>query len=311
MSFKKEGVSSEFKSIQYLDKKYPYNLPAPNQILTAEKFGVFKYEKNIGELGLRGNNLKNKIGLDQRIVFALGCSYTNGSGVNDDQTFPYYLEQLSKNKYQVLNFGVPGGGLQDAIPILFDSDRFLKKAGKNISDPIFIYTYFNSHISRFSRIGLNLIYETGNVFPRKSNGRFEITNVNPKGSIRRGFIILGDYAEPAIYSLILKSFDYLDKNIFMTKSRKDLIVDNYLQGLTFFIQEFYKKFPKGKMILVSLYPEEELDQKISKIDNRILLIKIDPDLEKISTIPNDGHFTPEGNKIIAKILVDNMQKFGF
>ncbi|MEL6255440.1 MAG: hypothetical protein AAFR87_25765, partial [Bacteroidota bacterium] len=42
-------------------------------------------------------------------IFLLGCSYTYGMGVNDEDSFPYLLQEAFPT-YRVKNFGVPGFG---------------------------------------------------------------------------------------------------------------------------------------------------------------------------------------------------------
>lgn len=54
------------------------------------------------ELGFRGDSLP----LVGKKLMAVGCSHTEGIGVNDDQTWPYYLSKLLN--YSHINFGFTG-----------------------------------------------------------------------------------------------------------------------------------------------------------------------------------------------------------
>lgn len=56
--------------------------------------------------GFRGKNI-NLANANHRII-ALGGSTTYGTSVSDWQTWPYYLDSFLENKFEVLNFGVPG-----------------------------------------------------------------------------------------------------------------------------------------------------------------------------------------------------------
>jgi hypothetical protein len=59
-----------------------------------------KYTCN--QLGFRGNSLP----LKGKKLMAVGCSHTEGIGVNDDETWPYYLSSLLN--YSHINFGYTG-----------------------------------------------------------------------------------------------------------------------------------------------------------------------------------------------------------
>lgn len=55
------------------------------------------------ELGFRGNSFLK----DGFKIMSVGCSHTEGIGVNDNETWPYYLSTLIKNSVD-LNFGHSG-----------------------------------------------------------------------------------------------------------------------------------------------------------------------------------------------------------
>ena len=55
---------------------------------------------------------------ERNIVF-LGCSLTYGQGVENQDTYPSKVQQLSDNKWNCLNFGVQGGSL-DLIGVIYN-----------------------------------------------------------------------------------------------------------------------------------------------------------------------------------------------
>jgi len=59
-------------------------------------------EYTYNQLGFRGDSLP----LVGKRLLAIGCSHTEGIGVNDDETWPYYLSQLLD--YSHINFGFTG-----------------------------------------------------------------------------------------------------------------------------------------------------------------------------------------------------------
>lgn len=78
----------------------------------------------------------------KRPIILFGCSYTYGSGLNENQTFSHKLSELTKRP--VYNRGICGGSLQHMIYQL-DKDSDLNR----IKNPEYIiYTFFPGQISR-------------------------------------------------------------------------------------------------------------------------------------------------------------------
>ena len=77
----------------------------------SDNTGLCKYTYN--ELGFRGDSV-NKKGFK---VMSLGCSLTEGVGVNDNETWPHYFSQLIPNSVD-LNFGISGASNDLIIRIL-------------------------------------------------------------------------------------------------------------------------------------------------------------------------------------------------
>lgn len=80
---------------------------------------IYEAKYSIGGDGFRktpNENLENQ----HRVNF-FGCSFTFGEGINDDETLPYFVKQISSN-LSVKNFGFHGYGVHQALAIL-QSDR--------------------------------------------------------------------------------------------------------------------------------------------------------------------------------------------
>jgi hypothetical protein len=78
----------------------------------------------------------------------LGCSFTFGDGLNDDQTLPFYFNAFTNSRFHVMNYGFSGYGPHQALKITeekivnlnspdsgivifsFVPDHFLRAAGK-------------------------------------------------------------------------------------------------------------------------------------------------------------------------------------
>ena len=88
------------------------------------------------------NNLpydKNK-----KSVITAGCSFTEGSGIEEDETVSYKLQKQTGRK--VYNRGLPGQGPQSNLYDIQTSDFFNKD---KITEPeYYIYTFISDHLRR-------------------------------------------------------------------------------------------------------------------------------------------------------------------
>lgn len=80
---------------------------------TIEGETIYSVKYTIGNDGFRIT--QTDINNPERINF-FGCSVTFGAGLEDNETFPYYVAQLGK--YKVKNFGISGYGPHQALAIL-------------------------------------------------------------------------------------------------------------------------------------------------------------------------------------------------
>lgn len=82
--------------------------------------------------------------INYRNIVLLGCSYTLGTGLNNDETFSYFLSQLRKDN-NVYNLGIYGAGANDVLDDLRSFARFkdISKAGG-----VVIYTGITDHFER-------------------------------------------------------------------------------------------------------------------------------------------------------------------
>lgn len=93
-------------------KEYPYYRYKPNRKGRSPWYTNQIGKKDtpiieISELGIRGSFLPKK-----KNVLCLGCSFTEGSGLKDKDTYPGKLEELiDNNSYHVINAGLPGYGI--------------------------------------------------------------------------------------------------------------------------------------------------------------------------------------------------------
>lgn len=83
-------------------------------------------------------------------IMILGDSFTHGSGLNDNETYPWLLQSKIKG-YDVYNLGISGYGVANVLVQI--SNYFMPDSGD-----ICIYSYFFQHNNRYERSVLKMIY---------------------------------------------------------------------------------------------------------------------------------------------------------
>jgi hypothetical protein len=108
---------------------------------------------NINSLGFRGSEID--LTHEQFLIFIVGGSTVYGSGVSDDQTISYYLEEILQSNnlnVQVVNSGVPG--INSATEVVIIQDKIM-----NLNpDLVIIYDGYNDLVKpyeKFDELGEN------------------------------------------------------------------------------------------------------------------------------------------------------------
>lgn len=95
--------------------------PTPNLHVAARRFVdnevVYEFSYNYDEHGQRVPPPLEAHPAAGAIV-CLGCSFTLGEGVRDEQTYPYRVGELSGRRYEVRNFGFHGYGPHQSLAVL-------------------------------------------------------------------------------------------------------------------------------------------------------------------------------------------------
>lgn len=108
-----------------------------------KKLGSFKY--TIDEKGRRKTPQDETHPKKNAVIF-LGCSYTFGYGVNDDETFPAQFAKINPGCV-VLNYGKPANSPQEIL-ILVSNPKFYAEI-PNLP-AIFVYLYIPHHLERLA-----------------------------------------------------------------------------------------------------------------------------------------------------------------
>lgn len=141
-------ANAESLDDQQLITRDPYIQFKPHAMVMAQrktKSGIELYKK-FYSFDAKG---RRSIGMDirpnRKNFIALGCSFTLGTGLNDNETFPYYFTLGHSRGLNVFNMGIYGAGANDILDDLKSFKRFedIPKTGG-----IVLYTALYDHIER-------------------------------------------------------------------------------------------------------------------------------------------------------------------
>jgi hypothetical protein len=120
----------------------PYSDSVYTALLVNGKDTVYNVKNTIDSYNKRltpGHDpLKNKYAL------FFGCSIAFGTGLNDDQTLPFYFQQQNK-EFNAYNYGIPGHGTNHMLARLQYQDLTKQVKEKN---GVAFYIFFWDHINR-------------------------------------------------------------------------------------------------------------------------------------------------------------------
>jgi len=108
------------------------------------------------ETDTKGRRITPQPNMDNKELNCLffGCSFTFGTGVNNNQTLPYYFGQLHP-EIEVYNYGIPGASPQEIYLQSTQSEIFADISPQKPT--LVIYTFISDHLRRLKGT-LNLIF---------------------------------------------------------------------------------------------------------------------------------------------------------
>ncbi|MDG1428588.1 MAG: hypothetical protein P8H56_05530 [Crocinitomicaceae bacterium] len=237
-------------------------------------------------------------------VFMMGCSYTYGMGVEDDQNFVYLLQQGLPN-YNVRNFGVPGfGTVQSYLQI--------KREIENGTIPeIVIINYCDFHSERNSllpsyRRNLAIGFNNSNNEAKKemSSSRipymkdglvaFENWNSLYKDWSGRETFAMINYLQSRADRSVTGSIDFDQNNLDIFLKIKDICAKNNIR----FVVNGLLKNQETKKFLNQLEKE-----KIETLE-----VSLDLTKKEYNNLPYDSHPNKEAHANYAKTFLSTLFK---
>lgn len=235
-------------------------------------------------------------------LLLLGCSQTFGQGVQDDETMPYFMQQLNPG-YNVYNMGISGAGLSEILDDMQSKKRFADLGARG---GVVVYSFIYDHLERmFCSVDC---YRTERVawVPKKNHYDFdEQGNLTNYGPHRYRWLRAGLYRWFA-KSQFLNFIGYDRPRVYSASEQRRFV--RMLKE----VELFYRKFGYD----FYLYPwdsgsdfgdtfKSELKRAgIKFIDYKLAPIQL---LRAQGTIPGDGHPNAFGHYIAATLITQMLK----
>lgn len=123
-----KGPDSWLKlTVGKIDKKFHHSFTPNTTLKTSTPKNEINYDARINNFGLRGRDISIEKPEGLTRILMVGDSFTFGVGAEDNQTIPYYFEEIIKKKYgpvEVINCGM--GLLCTTLHYINLRDKYLK-----------------------------------------------------------------------------------------------------------------------------------------------------------------------------------------
>lgn len=227
-------------------------------------------------------------------IHIFGDSFTFGNGVRDNETFPYFLS-TKIDKYQVINYGVPGWGITQMYQSFLDNKSNINPGDIVIFSPIYEdFTrdlnspYFISFMYLFSGLDLKK-------FPKLKHSKMEYIHIdNPSFYLRAHLFnskLFGGIAQKFIQNKTKSFRDSEEITTLVSQAVKDkkahflmtVLPDSYSDTQEALAQEkWLSKFKFFTSITEKFYSQN--------------------DLKSLFRTNCDSHYTAKGNQLVANLI---------
>jgi|GEM_PF-4877648 len=260
----------------------------------------------------------------RKSILFFGCSMTFGTGIQDNETYPYQVGIKENNNYKILNFGFPGYGAQQML-MQIKKGITEKNNDKKYKPANAFFMSISDHVNRIS--GTAHWMRGGPKIIKDNNGNLifygtiyeYIENHNKKKYINSPTVI--KIISPVIHfitNLFSNLFDkikYSNRAIF---DKKNLNED--IELYTDIIKESEKllkqKYPEIEFVVLfrnwgeknADYITEEVIRQFKKKNIHYDIFKEKIHGVQIWNIKHDGHSTPQLNEKIAEYITKKYLK---
>jgi hypothetical protein len=232
---------------------------------------------------------------DKYAIF-LGCSYTYGDGVSDEETMPYYFQEKALN-YTAQNYGFMGYSPLQSLAI-FQSRNIRKEVTGN--DGFAVYTYIKDQLDRVIPASRWIELMKGQV-PNLDESTMKVDGIFiKKHHILYDFIHWGVNTNLAQYFRIGYPLKHQD-------SHYQLVVDILKKT-----KEAYQKQFKNDKFFVIIFPGSPLEPSMKKMFDKSGVQYFDYskllDLEKNYLPYDSAHPKSEVYKQVMEVFYNDLKK---
>jgi len=271
----------------------------PSDATILHKF--FRDNKELFEVTYHTDHLGHRISpgkYEGRNKFALfmGCSFTFGVGVQDNETVPYYFAEKQKD-YVPYNYGLGASGPHQFLRLL--ETKNLREEIKE-EQGIGIFYYIEEHIQRATM-------HLPSIGWLRQSPHYEL-NQNQELEYQGNFEEDKSLWAQLLLKLAFQNFDYFTHHIFPRVSKQD--GDTTCKIIKKIKSEFLKQFPNSQFVVLynsgdMIYPMKNCLKK-EGINYVSVAPRVNIQLGKKASIYGDGHPTALANELIANILAEEL-----
>jgi len=260
---------------------------------------IYEAKYSTGACGIRLTDNEGTLAADPATLLLLGCSWTFGMGVADDQTFGAILEHVGAGRLRTVNWGVPGGGAHSALAQL-ESGRDREVLGTRRPIAV-VYVAIPDHVLRAN--GQHLWME-GHARYRLVDGRAHRDGLFGCYTVPFGWRPCDNFGEWYYYNLSKSSFLSFWPAFWHTavEWHGNHWPDHKLYlAMLFEIARIAKESYQAPLLI---FASENSAAFVAARDQGLDVVTMPSD---ISTFPFDGHPTPQGHAVIARTIFQSMK----
>lgn len=272
-------------------KRYLFQKESEKDEFLSKKQCKIIYDVDYSIFGKNFRCTKRNSSSEDAYIF-LGCSFTFGDGLNDNQTLPYYFSKLMNFNANVLNFGVIGKSTNFGLNIL-NSDLINKYLEKS-HNTHFIYSLISDQAFR--------------------NFNFNLYDRNDDWICKNSKWMRIEQPFETVQVIFAKSFIFRKVFLPLIDESNMYFYENYLLNSLKEIREIAgNKYNAGFTIIV--WPSIAIDFKTKLAIEKFDIIELPEYFEPHEEgspyrISYDEHPTAKANEEIAQILYEHL-KFSY
>lgn len=231
-------------------------------------------------------------------VWIFGCSFTHGYGVNDDENYPWMLQEAFPY-YRVRNFGMDGYGTYHSLLQLESMDSLWKH--RVLMPRLIILAYGGFHDQR----------NVNNRYWKKALSGRDIAEGIAFPQLRyddAGNLVPG-MEKPEYHPWPLQRYSALSHFLenAANKSENDgLRTFDVTQSIILKMDSILPDAPGLNFLVANIFQSWESDQMLESIKSNVPTVDIAVDVEDstLRILPNDGHPNKKGHRLMADKLID-------